>query len=203
MGNDYLLNPIIFLVDTLFGLYILVVMLRLLLQLVRADFYNPFSQFLVKITNPPLRPLRRLIPGWGGIDIASLVLLLILQALTIVIMILLIGGDLSSIGIAGLLMASITKLVSLLLYIYLFSLIILAVLSWVAAGTYNPVTALISSITAPLLRPIRRLIPPVGMMDFSVLVASLVLVVARMLIMPPLQELSFALGFPRVLMSLM
>ncbi len=203
MGNDYLLNPIIFLVDTIFGLYILVVMLRLLLQIVRADFYNPFSQFLVKITNPPLRPLRRLIPGWGGIDIASLVLLLILQTLTIIIMILLIGGNLGSIGIAGLLMASITKLVSLLLYIYLFSLIILAVLSWVAAGTYNPVTALISSITAPLLRPIRRLIPPVGMMDFSVLVASLVLVVARMLIMPPLQELSFALGFPRILMSLM
>jgi len=203
MGNDYLLNPVIFLVDTLFGLYILVVMLRFMLQMVRADFYNPFSQFLVKATSPLLRPMRRIIPGWGGIDVSSLLLLLILQTITIVIMILLIGGNLGSVSIAGLLMASVTKLVSLALYVYLFCLIILAVLSWVSAGGgYNPVAALISSITAPLLRPIRKLIPPAGMLDFSVLIGSLVLVIARMLIMPPLQELTVWLGFPRMLISL-
>jgi len=203
MGNDYLLNPVIFLVDTLFGLYILVVMLRLLLQIVRADFYNPFSQFLVKATNPPLRPLRRIIPGWGGVDIASLVLLFILQCLAIVLMALLQGGALESISIAGLFMASIAKLISLLLYIYFFSLIIIALLSWISPGGYNPVTALMSSINEPLLRPVRKLLPPVGMLDFSVFVAILGLVVARMLIMPPLYALSVHLGFPASLLRLL
>jgi len=203
MGNDYLLNPVIFLVDTLFGLYILVVMLRLLLQIVRADFYNPFSQFLVKATNPPLKPLRRIIPGWGGIDIASLVLLFILQCIAIVLMALLQGGAIESISIAGLFMASIAKLISLLLYVYFFSLIIIALLSWVSPGGYNPVTALMSSITEPLLRPVRKIIPPAGMLDFSVFVTILGLVVARMLIMPPLYALSIQLGFPATLLRLL
>jgi len=203
MGNGYLLNPIIFLVETLFGLYILAVMLRLMLQIVRADFYNPFSQFLVKITTPVLRPLRKLIPGWGGIDIASVVLLLIIQCLAIIIMTLLHGGGLESFSIAGLLMATVTKLVSLLMYIYFFCLIILAVLSWISAGTYNPVTALMSSITEPLLRPIRNILPRAGIFDFSVFVAILGLIVARMLIMPPLYALSIKLGFPASLLKLL
>ena len=203
MGSDYLLNPVIFLVDTLFGLYILVVMLRFLLQMVRADFYNPFSQFLVKATSPLLRPLRRLIPGWGGVDIASLVLLFILQSVAILVMALLQGGALEAIGIAGLFMATIAKLISLLLYIYFFSLIIIALLSWVSTGGYNPVTALMSSLTEPLLRPVRRILPPVGMLDFSVFVTILGLVVARMLIMPPLYALSVQLGFPISLLRLL
>ena len=203
MGNGYLLNPVIFLVDTLFGLYILAVMLRLLLQIVRADFYNPFSQFLVKITNPPLKPLRRIIPGWGGIDVASLVLLFVLQCTAIVIMVLLHGGVLESLSITGLLMATFAKLISLLMYIYFFSLIIIALLSWISTGGYNPITALMSSITAPLLRPIRRLMPPVGMLDFSVFVTILGLVVARMLIMPPLYALSIHFGFPGSLLKLL
>ncbi len=203
MGSDYLLNPVIFLVDTLFGLYILVVMLRFLLQMVRADFYNPFSQFLVKATSPLLRPLRRIIPGWGGVDIASLVLLFILQSVAILVMALLQGGALEAIGIAGLFMATITKLISLLLYIYFFSLIIIALLSWVSTGGYNPVTALMSSLTEPLLRPVRRILPPVGMLDFSVFVTILGLVVARMLIMPPLYALSVQLGFPISLLRLL
>jgi len=203
MGNDYFLNPIIFLVDTLFGLYILVVMLRLLLQLVRADFYNPFSQFLVKATDPLLRPLRRFIPGWGGIDVASLVLLFILQCVAIVIMAVLQGGALESIGIVGLILASIAKLVSLLLYIYFFSLIIIALLSWISTGAYNPITALMSSLTEPLLRPVRKLIPPIGMLDLSIFITILGLVVARMLIMPPLYAISVQLGFPAQLLRLL
>ena len=203
MGNGYLLNPVIFLVDTIFGLYILAVMLRLLLQIVRADFYNPFSQFLVKITNPLLRPLRKLIPGWGGIDMASVLLLLILQCLAIVIMALLHGGGLESLSIIGLLMATVTKLVSLFMYIYFFSLIILALLSWISTGGYNPITALMSSITAPLLRPVRNVLPPMGMLDLSVFVTILGLVVARMLIMPPLYALSVHFGFPGSLLKLL
>jgi len=203
MGNGYLLNPIIFLADTLFGLYILVVMLRLLLQVVRADFYNPFSQFLVKITNPLLLPLRKVVPGWGGIDMASVVLLLILQCLAIIIMALLHGGVLESLSVTGLLMATVTKLISLFMYIYFFSLIIVALLSWISTGGYNPITALMSSITEPLLRPVRNVLPPVGMLDLSVFVTILGLIVARMLIMPPLYALSIHLGFPASLLRLL
>ena len=74
MGSDYFTNPLVFLIQTLFGLYILAVLLRFLLQWVRADFYNPISQFLVKITSPPLKLLRRFIPGVGGIDLAAIIL---------------------------------------------------------------------------------------------------------------------------------
>jgi len=203
MGNGYLLNPVIFLVDTLFGLYILIVMLRLLLQLVRADFYNPLSQFIVKATNPPLILLRRLIPGWGGIDMASVVLVIALQLLAIILVGLLHGGVTEAFSIPGLLMATVAKLVSLLLYIYLFSIFILAIMSWFATGHYNPVTAILASITDPLMRPVRRLIPPMGGLDLSALVVILGLYVARMLIMPPLYALTIALGFPPSLLRLL
>jgi len=203
MGNGYLLNPVIFLVDTLFGLYILVVMLRLLLQLVRADFYNPLSQFIVKATNAPLKPLRRIIPGVGGIDMASVVLVIVLQLLAIVLVGLLHGGFAESVSIPGLLMATVAKLVSLTLYIYLFSIFILAIMSWFATGQYNPVTAILASITDPLMRPIRRLMPPMGGLDLSALVVILGLYVARMLIMPPLYALTVALGFPPSLLQLL
>ncbi|MCU7797347.1 MAG: YggT family protein, partial [Candidatus Thiodiazotropha sp. (ex Myrtea spinifera)] len=81
MSGSYLANPMIFLVQTLFGLYILAVLLRFLLQLVHADFFNPISQFLVKATNPPLKILRRFIPGLGGIDLASVILAWLLKAI--------------------------------------------------------------------------------------------------------------------------
>src|SRR3569832_332628 len=79
MENQYFAASAVFLIQTLFGLYILAVMLRLLLQWVRADIYNPISQFHVKVTNPPQRPLRRVLPGWGGIDLASVLLLIVLE----------------------------------------------------------------------------------------------------------------------------
>ena len=122
MGTGYLLNPLAFLVDTLFSLYILVVMLRFLLQTVRADFYNPITQFLVKLTNAPLKPLRRIIPGWGGIDVASLVLAFLLQFIGLGLLLAISGAPLGVALLPGLLIATLTKLVSLLLYIYLFSI---------------------------------------------------------------------------------
>ena len=90
MGSSYFTSPLTFLVSTLFTLYILVLMLRFLLQLTRADFYNPLSQFIVKATSPVLRPLRRIIPGWGGIDMASLVAILVLQMVSVWLVLLLI-----------------------------------------------------------------------------------------------------------------
>ncbi len=173
----YLLEASRFLIQTLFGLYILAILLRFLLQLVHADFYNPVSQFLVKITSPLLIPLRRLIPGFGGIDIASLVLMLTLQILEFSLIIAMAGKSFHFLSILSL---SIGSLLNLLLYIYLVAIIVQAILSWVAPGHYNPATSLLYQLTNPVLRPARRLLPPFSGIDLSPL---LVLVVLNLLIL--------------------
>ena len=176
--------------------------LRFLLQTVRADFYNPVTQFLVKLTNPPLKPLRRIIPGWGGIDVASLVLAFVLQFVAMALLLLLSGTDMGLVAIPGLLLATLTKLVSLVLYIYLFGIFILALLSWINPGVYNPIAAMLYSITEPLLRPAQRLIPPIGGIDLSPLAVILVIYVVRLLVIPPLLHLTLVTGFPATALGL-
>lgn len=185
--DGYLLNPAEFLLRTLFELYILLIMLRFLLQWARADFYNPVSQFLVKLTNPPLKPLRRFIPGWGGIDVASIVLMLALQMVALALVAALRGGE---IGPLALLLWSVAELVSLVFNVFIFSILIQALLSWINPGAYNPVTGILYSLNAPILRPIRRFVPPVAGFDLSPLVAIIGLQVVKMLVVPPLQYLA-------------
>jgi YggT family protein len=98
MTGNYLTNPLIFLIQTLGGLYTFVVMLRFLLQLTHADFYNPISQFVVKVTSPLLRPFRQLIPGFRGLDISSLVLAWLVQSLVLLLVGALAGLGLSALG---------------------------------------------------------------------------------------------------------
>lgn len=183
MGYTYATSPLAFLVSTLFTLYILVLLLRFLLQLTRADFYNPLSQFIIKVTGPVLRPLRRIIPGWGGIDVASLVAMLVLELVSVGLMQLLGGG---AIAPGMILRKAIGELVSLVFSVYIWGILIQAVLSWINPGAYNPVASVLYSLTEPLLRPARRLLPPIGGIDLSPLVVILVLQVLRMWILPPL-----------------
>ena len=138
MGG-YGTNAIQFLIQTVFGLYLIAVMLRVLLQVTRADFYNPVSQFLVKVTNPPLIPLRRVIPGFMGIDFAAIVLMLIIKMVEIFLIVLIKGV---SVSIAGIIVLSIAELLRLLINIYFFAILIQVVISWVNPGTYNPVITL-------------------------------------------------------------
>ncbi len=155
------------------GLYILLVALRFILQIVRADFYNPMSQFIVKATNPLLLPLRKIIPGLFGIDLASLVLIVILQLIAIQLLAFVLGaGMLPLVVLVGCL---VYKLIFLFFNIYFFSLIIVAILSWIAPQTHNPVVSILHSITEPALKPIRQLIPPMGGLDFSVMIAGIIL----------------------------
>lgn len=177
MGGGYFSNAGVFLVNTVFGLYILIVMLRFLLQLVRGDFYNPVSQFLVKATNPVLVPLRRVIPGLFGIDWAAVLLLLVLQIMQIVLVGIVKGYAFQPLGLV---VMSIAELASLTLNIFFFSILIQVILSWVNPGMYNPVTSLLYSLNEPLLRPARRLIPPVSGFDFSPLVAGVALKLVEM-----------------------
>jgi YggT family protein len=189
MGPNYFSDPVVFLVKTLFGLYILAVMLRLLLQLSRADFYNPLSQFLVKITQPVLRPLRRVIPGVAGIDMAAVLLLIALQLLELVVVDLIVSGGVRP--LAPLLVVLIAQLLDLLLNIYLFAIIIQAILSWVQPG-YNPATAVLYSLTDPVLAPARRVIPTMGGLDLSPLVVILAIQLLKMLLLPPIYGLARA-----------
>lgn len=187
MGSSYVTTPVEFLINTVFGLYILAVMLRFLLAAVRADFYNPISQFLVKVTNPPLRPLRRLLPAIGRLDTSSLVLMLVLQLLSLLLIAMLRDGGIS---IGALLLLAVAELIGLFLNVLLFSILIQVIISWVNPGTYNPAISLLYSVTEPVLGPCRRLIPPISGLDLSPLVALIAIQLAKMLLLPPFYALA-------------
>lgn len=191
MENEYLAASAVFIIQTVFGLYILAVLLRLLLQWVRADFYNPLSQFIVKITNPPLKPLRRIIPGWGGIDIASVLLLIVLQVAEQFLADTAQGIRMST---GGLLIVSCAELLSLLLNVFIGAILIQVILSWVTPGTYNPLIGLVHRVAEPLLGPARRIIPPISGIDLSPLVALVVLQLLKILLIAPLANLGQHLG---------
>ncbi len=187
MDGNYLANPAIFLIQTLFSLYILAVMLRLILQLVKADFYNPVSQFLVRATNPPLKLLRRFIPGFGGIDISSIVLAWALKAAELGLVILLSGASVNALGPF---LWAIPELVELLINIFLFAILIQVILSWINPGAYNPASALLHSLTDPVMRPARRILPPISGLDLSPMLVMIGLVLLKMLLLPPLRVIT-------------
>ena len=191
MGGSYAGNAGVFLVQTLFGLYIGAVMLRFLFALVRADFYNPISQFLVKVTNPPLVPLRRVIPSMMGIDVASLLLMLVLQVLELLAVSLIGGVSLQPIGLVVL---AVAELLSLLLQIYFFTILIQVVLSWVSPGGYNPAVALLYSLNEPVLGRARRLLPPIHGFDLSPIVAMIVIQLLTLLVVAPITDLGRGLA---------
>ncbi|MDD5268182.1 MAG: YggT family protein [Methylococcales bacterium] len=191
MGSTYMTDPIIFLIDTLFSLYILAVLLRFLLQWCGADFYNPISQFLVKVTHPPLKILRRFVPSIGKIDTSSLVLVLTLQMLSDFSILLLKGV---TINIGALTILSITQLISLLINVLVFAVFARALLSWVNPGTFNAAASILETLTEPLLDIIRKFIPSLGGIDLSPLAALLLLQLAKMVILPPLHELAGLIG---------
>jgi YggT family protein len=160
------LNEILgYLIQTLLSLYLLAMLLRFLLQLARADFYNPVCQFLVKVTNPLVIPLRRVIPGFAGLDMASLLLALLLQLAGIVALLLINGLGLPNILL--LLAWSALGVVGLLVNIYFFALLAMIILSWIAPQSRNPAVFLLFQITEPVMAPFRKALPAMGGMDFS------------------------------------
>jgi len=191
MDSSYMTDPAIFIIDSLFSLYILAVMLRFLLQWCGADFYNPISQFLVKATHPPLKLLRRFVPSIGKIDTSSLVLVLALQMLADFSILLLKGV---AISIGALTILSLTQLVSLLINIFIYAVFARAILSWLNPGTFNSASSILHSLTEPLLYTCRRFIPDLGGIDLSPLAAIMLLQLAKMVILPPLHQLASLIG---------
>lgn len=159
-----------FVITYLFDIYIMIVFTRFLLQLLRADFYNPVSQFVVKATTPVLKPLRRLIPGYGGIDNASLVLMAVLIVAKIVIWGFINFGAMLPIGALALLTLKSVAL-SLVNY-FMFIIFVGAIMSWIVQG-YHPVASVLFQLSDPIVAPVRRLLPAMGGLDLSPMVVML------------------------------
>ncbi len=161
-------GAISYLIGTLIDLYITAVMLRLLLQWVRADFYNPVCQFLVAITNPLLVPLRRVIPSVGRLDTASVVLMFVLELIGVWTLTRLLNVPM---GGQALVLFAVVKLLLTLLWTYFFLIIALVILSWIGPKARHPIVPLIIQLTDPVLAPIRRVLPTMGGFDLSPLIA--------------------------------
>ena len=190
MRTDYASDTGMFLIDTVIGLYTLVVMLRFLFQLTGADFYNPISQTVVKLSNPPLVRLRRVVPSLPGIDTAAVVLLLILEMCRIAGTNLLSGH---SPAIVGLVLLSVGELLKLAIYIIIFSIFIRAILSWFSGAGYTPVLRLMHTFTEPVLKIFRRLLPVTGGLDFSPIAVFIVFMVVLKIVVQPLLDFGRAM----------
>ena len=165
-------GALIYLISTLTDLYVTAILLRLLLQWVGADFYNPLSQFLVKVTNPVLVPARLLIPSIGKLDTASVVVMLLLELLQLVVISLLSQTDF---GFQFLLLFAVRKLLIALLLTYFVLIIARVIISWFANQSRHPLIPLIYQLTEPVLRPINKLLPKMGGVDLSPLIALIAL----------------------------
>ena len=169
------MNPsgaFIYLISTVTDLYVTAILLRLLLQWVKADFYNPLSQFLIKVTNPVLVPARRIIPSIGPLDTASVAIMYVLELAQLVIIGLISQSDF---GLAFLLVFALKKLILALIMIYFVLIIARVIISWIANQSRHPIIPLIYQLTDPVLRPISKVLPPMGGFDLSPIIALIAL----------------------------
>ena len=175
-------NALLYLVSTLFELYLWVVLLRIILQWVRADFYNPFSQLIWRMTQPVVRWLQPIIPRWRTLDGAALVVVLVIAVIYVEAIITLLS---QRAALSQVLVFAILKLIVLTLNLYTFTLFVQAILSWVGPGVSNPAGSVLWSVNEPILRPVRRVLPPMAGLDLSPLAVILVLQVLNRLVPLP------------------
>ncbi|MBB71102.1 MAG: YggT family protein [Legionellales bacterium] len=177
-------NAGLFLLQVLFDLYIFIVILRFMLPLIGADFYNPVCQFVIKFTKPLTHPLQKLIPCYKRIDFSVALLAVALEVLKVIALVLLQAGTIPN--IAGIVVWSIGELLNQVLHIFFYSIIIQVILSWLRPTRYNPFLEIIYRLNSPILRPIQRLIPPIGGLDLSPIGAILLLQITTIIISQPI-----------------
>ncbi|GJL82271.1 MAG: hypothetical protein DHS20C01_19050 [marine bacterium B5-7] len=185
MNQSYVGDAGLFLIESVVGFYLLVVILRFLFQLFRVDFYNPLTQFVLVLTNPPLKPLQQFIPGIFGFDMAAVVLAIVIAVIKIALIAMLKGYPLDM-GAAVIL--AIADVLQTIVYIFIFVTFARAIMSWFQQGGYSPLTRLLDSLSEPLLAPIRRVLPPVGGLDFSPFVLIILLTLVLKLIVKPIAD---------------
>lgn len=163
-------SALIFLVKALADLYLLTFLLRFILQWVRAGYYNPLSQFVLKVTSPLVIPARRVLPSVAGLDVPTLVVLVILEGIATWLLTMLAG---ISLPIPTFLLYVLLRLVALTLWFYTVALLAYVILSWFGGGRGNPVATVLGELVEPVLRPVRRLLPAIGGFDLSPLLVML------------------------------
>lgn len=179
-------NPFVFLIDTLFSIYIAIMLLRFILQQVGADFYNPVSQFVVKATQPLVSVSRRFVPSIKKVDTATLALVIILIVVKLLILFSIAGIQLS---VPLILTKTFYDLISLTFDIFIIALFIQAILSWINPDPYHPVSTLLRNLTFPILSPIQKFVPPIGGIDLSTMVGLIGLMFIKRLVLSLFQLL--------------
>ena len=187
----YLANAAQILIEFIFSILVGLVVLRVLLQLVRANFHNPICQFLYKVTNPVLMPLRRIIPAWRRVDIAGIVLAWLLLLLKRVLIFAMVT---SLPSFAGLAVIAIADLIGFTLIIVLILVIVRVILSFVSNDSYHPVVPLVFQLTEPILKPVRKRMPALGGLDLSPMIVLLAIFLLQALLVAPLLDLGLRLG---------
>ena len=172
-------SAIVFIVNAVTSLYLLVLLLRFWLPWLQADFRNPLAQGILRFTSPVVIPVRRIVPSFGRLDTATVLVAFIIQYLTVLLLLVIVG---QSAGIVPIALTAIVKLVVLSINLFVYAIFIRIILSWVAQGTYNPATAIIATLTEPVLRPFRRIIPPLGGFDISPIFAIILLLAATIVV---------------------
>jgi YggT family protein len=183
------LNAILFLISCIFNFYIIILLVRMMLAWQRADFYHPLTQFVVKLTNPIIKPMKKILPDVGGIETASLLLIFLTAIIKFFFIALLSFGFPN---ILGLFILAIGDVLRLILQIFTFSILIQAILSWVQP--YSPASQMLYKFNSPILRPLHRFIPPVSGFDISPLIALVILQFLNILIAEPLVTLGLSLA---------
>jgi YggT family protein len=179
-------QALVFLISVIFDLYIWAIFLRIILQLMRADYYNPLSQIVIKLTDPPLAIFHKILPTRRGIDIAAIIFVFLVVLLKAFLLLLVLGIPPQPIGV---LLIAAADIVKQLLSLYFYILFIVIISSWFANRAINPTLSLLVKITEPLLLPLRKVMPPIAGMDFSPLVIILIIKVLEIFLY------SFTLGF--------
>ena len=152
-------------IKTLLALYLIAYILRFLLQWARADFHNPLSQFILRVTDPVVRPLRRVVPGWRGLDMSPVVALVLLQLVVTAALLFMATGGI--VGAGMLLYFAVLRIIVGIIQLYFVVILAHVIISWVSPGHWNPLISVLHSLADPVLRPVRRLIPPIGGLDLS------------------------------------
>ncbi len=192
MSSNYLIQAVVFLVQLSFDIVILALLLRYLLAKVKTNSYNPLSEVIMKLTNPLLVPLRRVMPGYLGIDWSSVIALLLIQSTKLTIIQVIMKGGL--LAIDGLVILTVANLLEMVLYIYMFTIIIQVIISWINPSVHSPVTTIMQQLTEPILRPARKITRFGGSLDFSPLLVLVIIQLLMILIISPLMDIGYRLS---------
>jgi YggT family protein len=186
----YIQNASAFIIETLFNLALYIVLLRFWMQWVRADFRNEFGQFIIRVTNPAIIPIRRFVPSIGVIDTATVLVALSVATLKIYALLLTAGAGISDHSILKIISVAIATVLDSSIYVFLGAIFIGIIASWLNPHSYHPILNVARSISEPLLAPARQLLPSMGGIDFSPMLVILFLRVSQILLIAPLYRLA-------------